>query len=445
MFIALLSALLALQAQAGRSLEGFYTGAIIQAGTPILVEVEISRDDEGGLVALTSVPEWVWYEPSFDPVRRTEDGLVIESFYGGDAVLIQDPRFGQLVGEIAREDGPLRVHLKPAVPPPPPAITAEEVTFTSGDGTELSGTIVLPRGRKSSAGIVLLHGRGCGTRSVGEARQYDLRGMAAITFDERGAGESGGACEDADHANTVADAEAAYLALARHRAADAGRVGLRGTSAGAWTAQALAEKRLGGRGPRPAFLVTWIGPATSIREQQIGSARPYAEAFDLPPRAAELAEEAVRIITDEALSDAEAFRRLFAIRQRAEEEGWYDVMFGADDLPAKPEDMDGLYLRRFRYDPSGLFSSLGEIPYLAVFGADDPIVPLEDNLSALKAIEEAGGTAEAVVLPGIGHTLEHGDQQANLPGGGTFLKTDTVEPGFLTATLAFLQENGFLP
>ncbi|MCQ8183930.1 alpha/beta hydrolase family protein [Parvularcula maris] len=444
MMIAALAALLTLQTEGARPLAGHYTGAIIQDGTPIVVEMEVRADGEA-VTAVSRFPEWLWYEPSADLVRVTEEGIVIEGFYGGDAVLQRDPRFGQLVGEVARDEGSVRVHLKPVPPPPPLAIELEEVRFTSRDGTEFSGTVVLPSRVKASAGIVLLHGRGCGTRSLGEAKQYALRGMSAITFDKRGAGESGGTCEEASHESTVADAEAAFLALARHRRTDAARIGLRGISAGAWTAQGLTEKRLAGRGPKPAFLITWIGPATSIRQQQLGSARPYAKANGLPPQTAALAEEAVRILTDPRLGDDAAYERLAAIREQAEAEGWYAGMFANDDLPSSPGEMDGLFLRRFRYDPSALLSELESVPYLAVFGADDPIVPLRENLEALNAIEEAGGTLRTIVVPGIGHTLEHGDQRAALPGGGAFLKTDTVEPAFLTATILFLTEHGFMP
>ncbi|NNU15624.1 alpha/beta fold hydrolase [Parvularcula sp. ZS-1/3] len=427
-------------------LADYYEGALTIDGTPVAVSVSFSEADDGALTAKTVIAEWITYDLDPDPVRLTKTGVVIEGFYGGDAVLQRDERFGQLVGTIENETRDIRLHLKPLPAPPPPAFTEEAVTFTSTDGVDLKGILTVPKFGKRHPAIILFHGRGCGRRSLGEARFYARRGMAALTFDKRGSGESGGSCQDATHAQTVADAAAALSFLASDRRIDRRRIGYRGISAGAWTSQALAERAAEKRAlPDAAFVITWIGPSTSIRQQQLSSAETYGRLAGLGDEEIALAQEAVRLLTDPEVPDGEAEERLLAIRARAEEDGWLSVMFAPDDLPDGPGKLGASFLKKFRYDPEGAFGALGETPYLGVFGETDQIVPLEENLEALKAAFEGSDALTIVTIPGLGHQIEHGDLEAALPDGTSFLKIDTVEPGYLIATQAFLRRHGFMP
>lgn len=422
---------------------GYWEGAFVRQGTPMRINVTIEETPDG-LEAKLEVPEWIWYDVPPDPVRLTETGIVIEDLYGADGVLTFDPRYRQMVGTINAGDQVIQVHLKPMPTPPKPAFSVEVTTFTSGDGTVLSGTFVMPDGAERAAGIVLLHGRGCGTRSEGEARALARYGIAVLTYDKRGAGESEGECPSATHEMNTEDAIAALNHLARMPGIDREKVGLKATSAGAWTAQAVAGEALAGRNAvTPAFLITWIGPATSILQQQLSSAATVARSSNLSEDVVALAQEAVRLIVDDAVPRDEAFVRLRRIRDQAENDGWYASMFEGDDLPESEADMESLFLRRFRFDPAPILAELETVPYLAVFGENDPVVPLDENLAALAAIEEAGGDLTVVTLPGVGHSFEHGDRTVTLPNGGSYFKNDTVEPGYMIATVEFLHEKGF--
>ncbi|MFC3301879.1 alpha/beta hydrolase family protein [Parvularcula lutaonensis] len=436
----------ALAAPTYEDVRGHWIGALVKDGAPLNVHVEITKAEDGTLAAKLTVPEWIWYEASPDEARLTETGLVIKNFYAGDAVLSFDPRYRQLVGKVASKEEAIRVHLKKALPPPAPPFTEETVAFRSADGTLLSGALVLPRGREPVPAMIQLHGRGCGVRNTGEARVFARYGTAVLAFDKRGAGGSAGACGPATHDDTVADAAAALEWLAGHPRIDASRIGLRGSSAGAWTAQALVEEAKAGRAAvKPAYIVTWVGPGTSIFQQQLSSAAEVAAAEGLPEHAGPLSQEAVRLAAAEGVDKEAAFNRLLEIRKQAEEEGWYGRMFGGDDLPKTIEDMDTLFLRKFRYDPASLFAELTDTPYLAVFGENDPVVPLAENVEALGAIEAAGGDLTVHVVPGRGHGVEHGDDTSTLLNGEPYFKHDTVEPEFMIATIEFLRDKGFLP
>lgn len=148
-----------------------------------------------------------------------------------------------------------------------------------------------------------------------------------------------------------------------------------------------------------------------------------------------------RIIVDPSLSDDEAFAKLDPIRRAAEAEGWVDQGFGGDDIPRTLEDVPRLWLRRFSYDPTPFLRDLGDLPYLAVFGAKDPIVPVSENVQALESI---GSDVRVVVLKESGHGYDFDERVETLPSGREFRMFEGPDTGFTTETITFLRERGFL-
>jgi dipeptidyl aminopeptidase/acylaminoacyl peptidase len=70
--------------------------------------------------------------------------------------------------------------------------TSEEtVHFASGDIT-LAGTLVLPEGSQPHPAVILFHGSGPQKRDLFTARWFAAEGIAALAYDKRGVGESGG-------------------------------------------------------------------------------------------------------------------------------------------------------------------------------------------------------------------------------------------------------------
>lgn len=419
---------------------GYWTGAIIKNESVLRVEMQIDQTDEG-LRATTTFPDWFAYFPNKrDIVRRTQDGLVIEGLLASDATLELEPRFEQLVGTLG-EDG-RRIHLKRSLPPARPTVTSRDTQFTSADGTVIAGTLTLPKFGSALAGIVMVRGRGCATRVNGKARVFARYGIAVLTYDKRGSGQSQGDCATFTFEQLTDDAIAALDHLAAQPRVDPARVGMMGESAGAWTIQAATERfRKSGSAIQPAFLVTWIGPSTSILQQQISSAATYGASVGLSKERQDILAEVSRIIADVSLSDDEAFAKLDAIRRRAETEGWLNTGFGADDIPSARADIPKLWLRRFRYDPSDFLASLGDLPYLAVFGAKDPIVPVEENIAALEGI---GSDITVVSLPQSGHDYNFAEQALTLPSGKDFWMFEGPDTGFATSTIEFLRERGFM-
>ena len=69
----------------------------------------------------------------------------------------------------------------------------EDIEFVS-HGAALSGSIVFPSGEIHAA-VVFIHGSGKQARDLGLAERFAKDGIAALVYDKRGAGKSGGAYE----------------------------------------------------------------------------------------------------------------------------------------------------------------------------------------------------------------------------------------------------------
>ena len=110
---------------------------------------------------------------------------------------------------------------------------SERVCFET-DGLPLVGELHLPDGGEPAAGVALTGPfTGVKEQVVGTyARRLAEAGFAALAFDHRGFGESGGRRQHEDAAGKLADLRAAVGFLGGHPAVDAGRVGLLGVCLG---------------------------------------------------------------------------------------------------------------------------------------------------------------------------------------------------------------------
>src|SRR4051812_1022621 len=71
----------------------------------------------------------------------------------------------------------------------------EDVSFSS-HGVELSGSLVFPSVGSPRAAVVFIHGSGKQTRNLHWAERFAAAGIAALVYDKRGAGQSGGVYEE---------------------------------------------------------------------------------------------------------------------------------------------------------------------------------------------------------------------------------------------------------
>jgi pimeloyl-ACP methyl ester carboxylesterase len=235
---------------------------------------------------------------------------------------------------------------------------SEEITFQS-QGVKLSGTLVLPKG-KIHAAVVFVHGSGPQTRSLHWAERFAGEGIAALVYDKRGVGKSGGKYEQDRNVSgpnidlLADDAAAALQALSPHPSLKGVPAGFAGISQAGWIAPLAAMKNRDAK-----FLVLWSGPVCKVSEEDIYS----------------------KYTTDGDLDSAPPYRQALAARKQ--KYLWPDFL-GVDT------------------DPSDSLRKL-KIPGLWLFSDNDGSIPVDLSIANLKTLRKAGGRYEYALFSGLGH------------------------------------------
>jgi len=256
---------------------------------------------------------------------------------------------GRVCGSIA-----FLLFCRPAFP------DAQDLEFMS-HGVTLSGSIVIPQGQPVRAAVVFIHGSGKQTRNLALATRFADAGVAALVYDKRGAGKSGGEYEGQQGVSEqnisllADDAAAALEALARLPSLKGIPLGLAGISQAGWIAP-LAAKRSNGAA---RFLVLWSGPVCKVSEEDIYSI--YTRDTD------------ARI--------APAYQQ--ALSARKEKYIWPDFL-GVDTDSAAT--LDGL-----------------SVPALWIFSDNDTSIPVVLSIERLKILQAGGHRFEYVLFSGLGH------------------------------------------
>jgi pimeloyl-ACP methyl ester carboxylesterase len=265
----------------------------------------------------------------------------------------------------------------------------------SGD-VELAGSLWLPRGEPVAT--LLMHpGSGRSTRHndvyFPEIRLVLLRaGVAVASFDKRGVGGSTGDWASAGIVEQADDAIAALDELAALGVA--GPLGLFGHSQGGWVVIEAA-----GRAPGVDFVIANSGPGVPPAVQDrfsLGNAlrRRGLTDEELATRLAAWDAMAAMLRGGASYDDA---------RQRVEAMGGHDVVgFIADDAVAWE-----LSRKILDHDPRPAMQHI-EVPTLAMFGADDEVVPVGASVDVFRA-EIRPDLLTVAVLPGGDHRVQAGD------------------------------------
>ena len=214
-------------------------------------------------------------------------------------------------------------------------------------------------------------------------------GIAVLTFDRRGDGDSTGEPSRGRFEQQATDA----LALVEHLAGlpeiDARRIGLWGISQGGWVAPLAAT-----RSDRVAFLVLVASVGVTPGEQMLWTARLQAgreyggDAGESAARLWGLVLEwmrgADRAPLESALAEAKAAE-------------WWPKAFLPDELPG--DEARDEVREELDFDPAPVFAKV-EVPALLFYGDQDEWIPVEESIAAWR---EARDDVEVVVIAGTGH------------------------------------------
>jgi len=296
-----------------------------------------------------------------------------------------------------------------------------EPLLAHGPGGALAGSLWLPDG--AARALVLMHpGSGPSDRDndvfFPPIRAALLAvGAAVASYDKRGVGESEGSWLTAsvtDQADdVVAGLGAARSALAgagvtpgRHRSGDGLPTVLFGHSQGGWVVLEAAARA------EAAGVVTSSGPAVTPGEQERFSTATTVRRAGWPDHDAAEALAAF----DGLMSLAERGAGYGELRAWSEDRARRDLLERLAALGAfvpTSREIWRLATLLVGHDPAEALRRL-DVPLLAVFGADDGVVPVERSVAVLRETVRPG-LLDVAVLPGGDHRLE-GSDDAFVPG-----------------------------
>lgn len=273
-----------------------------------------------------------------------------------------------------------------------------EIWFRGGGDLHIAGLVATSADETAAAGVVLVGGSGPSDRSndgffVPIRAALCRAGITVLSYDKRGVGDSQGAWESATVDDLAADAAGALAFLRDHPGVDPDRVSLFGHSEGGWVAlrTCLSEDP-------PSFVVLNSCPGVSLIESEVFA----QEAAGNSPAEAASFRNLLRELSEMAAighSAGDARDRL------AEERGeaWFD----------RPEasgfDLTATMWSQLRawglYDPAPDLRRC-TVSTLALFGADDPLVPVQASIDAYDRTAIVAGRQQVNrVFAGAGHRM----------------------------------------
>ena len=282
-------------------------------------------------------------------------------------------------------------------------MNAEEISF-SNQAVKLSGTLYLPEGKPPYPAVVAIHpaSEGERTSSFFDHLKSELpaHGMAILVFDRRGSGASAGDFETSDFEDLAGDVISAVEYLQARPDIDRNKIGLHGTSQGAWIAPIAAARK-----PDVACLVAVSASGVSPADQMnYGVAFHLAqEGFDQPAvdKAIEL-RNVVNAYFRGQVSMEEAASRL----SRFENEAWYEraYIYPSQELPADITQSKWHY--EMDYEPLSIWKKVKQ-PALFLFAEIDEWVPIKQSMVNYQAVTTHLSEGMLKQIKGTDHLMRH--------------------------------------
>jgi uncharacterized protein len=404
--------------------EGVWQGALESNGMRFRLQLHISHDTQGQLVAaLDSIDQGINGFPATNVTQKESavhfDLPAIGGVYDGTLSTAKNTISGTWTQNdnssaltFHRSDQILELR-RPQTPAKPYPYKEEEITFPNAKaGVSLSATLTLPRGPGPFPAAILLAGSGPLDRDEADAGHRPFliladhltrKGIAVLRYDKRGIGKSTGNYDAATTADFASDAEAALAFLTSRKEIDAKKIGLIGHSEGGVIAPMIAA-----RSGDVAWMVMLAGPAMKGEEILLLQS-------NLITRAAGMTDDQVAKSLE---FDKQSYLLVRQEKDRAILENKLGELVKASGLgPAMPP----AFLQRqihwtsspwFRYfldyDPAPALQKT-KCPVLALGGEKDLQVPPAENFPLIKkALEDSGNKDfQTVELPGLNHTFQH--------------------------------------
>ena len=405
--------------------EGIWQGAIETHGLRLRLQLHVSHDTEGELVAaLDSLDQGVSGLPAIR-VEQKEASFHFEiPSVGGvyEGTLLADKN--KLAGswtqtgtdsmklEFKRSDQPLELR-RPQNPVKPFPYREEEISFANTAAqVTLFGTLSLPPENGPFPAVLLIAGSGPQDRDEFLANHRPFlviadflarKGIAVLRYDKRGIGKSQGSAASATTLDLAADAQAAIAYLKSRKEIDPTRIGLLGHSEGAIIAPYLAS-----RSADVAWLVLLAPAATNGQDTLLNQSELIGRVGGLDDAQLLASLSFDRAAYDLVRQEKDPVVLSEKVKALVKESG-----LAAALPPAALESQLAMLLSPwFRffldYDPLPNLRTVKQ-PVLALFGQKDLQVPAKQNMPLVqKALQDAGNAqAEVREMPELNHLFQH--------------------------------------
>jgi uncharacterized protein len=288
-------------------------------------------------------------------------------------------------------------------------IRDEAVTFRNGDVT-LSATLFLPDDGQRHPAVVLFHGSGPEPRNSMLGGWFARHGVAALTYDKRGVGESTGDFRTVSFTDLASDGLAGVAWLKARGDIDPKQIGVWGLSQGGWLGPLAASKSRD-----IAFVIAVSGPGVSPAEQMVFYYANELRARGVSEQDVGAASETRRRVWH-YLSTGTGEDDARAALDRARSQPWFSALddqsgglFGrpTNALLNDPAVRARVWFRlEADYDPTVALRALS-VPALFIFGDQDRLVPVARSVEIIRdTLTRAGHRAfEIVVFPGADHGI----------------------------------------
>lgn len=279
-------------------------------------------------------------------------------------------------------------------------VAMEERSFAMAHkGIRLAGTLTVPPGAGPHPAVVMIPGSGPLTRRtpryVGDL--LTAYGVAVLTADKRGTGESTGSWSGLSHADWAADVHAQLDWLGRQPGVDPMRLGIVAGSEGGFVGPMVAAERKDVRLlvcrvcsalPHPEVILDM----ESLAMRRAGLTEPEVA------RARGLLEQLMRFALDRR-----DYARVLAAASGGDGARWR----AAVRLQTIPPE-NGAYWDTYRgvlaVDPLSFYRRL-KIPVLVILGGRDERILIDKHRPAFDALGDAGMPLTTWVVPGASHGL----------------------------------------
>jgi pimeloyl-ACP methyl ester carboxylesterase len=379
-----------------QSPSGDWQGEMVQQGARLAVTIEF-RPDPAGLTGTWSAPTMRALGVPLATIRI--DGSAVHFELVGDqstTVFEGRLRDDSLVGRFAGGEGQGTFALarRPATRP---AYREEEVRFTNG-AVALAGTLLLPIAAGPHPAVVFVHGSGpegrFGSRFL--ADHLARHGVAALIFDKRGVGASGGDWRQATLDDLARDALAGVRLLRARGDIDSTRIGIYGHSQGGLVAPLMAVQSRD-----VAFVIACASYGGPVYEQDLYRVENSLKASELSQADQRRAMEFYRRFIAVART-GQGIDALERAGDSVRAEAWYQWL----GIPPRDHWLWTFYPPIGNFDPLPVWARV-RVPVLLIYGQEDQLIPVDLSIRGIgRALESAANDRwGSVILPRAAHNF----------------------------------------